>query len=239
MKGNVAVVEIAWTGTMTGDGPTMKATNKSVSQKRARVYVFNDDGLVKEERIYSDTVGMRAQMRGDKNAPALEPLPTGAPEVHFGKGTPDEDKLVDWAKKIDDTFSTDDLKLASALLADDLQYDAVGLPPAHGKKAFAAGLQGFFKAIPDAKWTPTTVLGIDGFVVIEHVLTGTPKHPVGRLTKVNGKPITGQHYLEIWQPSADGKLAHGWEYENPVEAMQQMGVEEKQHEGAAAPGAGK
>jgi limonene-1,2-epoxide hydrolase len=224
MKGNVAVVELTWTGTMTGDAKDLKATNKPIGQKRAIVYAFNDDGLVKEEHIYSDSLGLRAQMRGDKKAPPVEPHPTGAAEVHIAKGTPDEDRLVDWAKKLDDAFNTDDVKQAAATLADDVVYDAWGLPLLKGKKENVKDLQGTFRAFPDQKWTPTNVWGIDGYVVIEHVFTGTQKVPYGRMTKVTGKPVTGQHFLEIWQPSADGKLAHGWGYTNPVEAMEQAGA---------------
>jgi hypothetical protein len=240
IKGNVAVVEYTLVGTMTRDGKDFKATNKPIGQKRAVVYVFNDDGLVKEERLYADVLAMRAQMKGDKNAPPIEALPAGAPEMHVAKGTPDEDKLADWAKKVDDAFNTGDVKQPIAFLADDVEYDAWGVPPLKGKKENAKDLRSFFKAFPDQKWTSTNVMGIDGFVVIEHVFTGTQKAPYGRFTKVTGKPVTGEHYLEIWQPNADGKLAHGWAYANPVEALQQTGVMEKsQEKPASSPAASK
>lgn len=226
IKGNVAMVEVTFTGVMTRDGSDLKATNKPMGTKRAAVYAFNDDGLVKEERAYADVAVMRAQMRGDKGAPAVESTPTGDPEVHVAKGTPDEDKLVDWAKKIDETFSTDDVKQATTLLADDVQYDSWGVPALKGKKDVARGLQGFFKAFPDQKWAPTNVWGIDGYVVIEHVFTGTQKLPFGPIAKPTGKPVTGEHFLSIWQPTPDGKLAHVWSYANPMEAIQQTGAQE-------------
>jgi steroid delta-isomerase-like uncharacterized protein len=217
---------MTFTGVMTKDGSDLKATNKPMGTKRASVYAFNDDGLVKEERIYADVAVMRAQLRGDKGAPAVESTPSGDPEVHVAKGTPDEDKLVDWAKKIDDAFSTDDVKQATALLADDVQYDSWGLPSLKGKKDVAKSLQQFFKAFPDQKWAPTNVWGIDGYVVIEHVFTGTQKLPFGPVAKATGKPVTGEHFLSIWQPTPDGKLAHVWSYANPMEAIQQSGAQE-------------
>lgn len=82
-------------------------------------------------------------------------------------------------------------------------------------------MQAFFKAFPDQKWTPTNAWGIDGFAIIEHVFTGTQKLPYGEI------PKPGQHFLEIWQPNADGKLAHGWGYSNQMEALQQTGASEK------------
>jgi hypothetical protein len=70
------------------------------------------------------------------------------------------------------------------------------------------------------------VWGIDGYVVIEHVFTGTQKLPFGPVAKATGKPVTGEHFLSIWQPTPDGKLAHVWSYANPMEAIQQSGAQE-------------
>jgi len=234
VKGNVAVVELAWTGTMTGEMGETKPTNRPVGQRRVHVYFFTDDGLVKEVHQYFDAAGLRAQMKGEKNAPPLVPLPTGDPEVHVAKGAPDEDKLVGWAKQFDEALSTDDAKKATALLADDVEYDPLDAPALKGKKANAKALESFFKAFPDQKWTPTNVWGVDGFVVVEHVFTGTPKLPFGRFTKVTGKPVTGEHVLEIWQPNAEGKLLHAWSYSNPTEALKQVGAVEKTPETPAA-----
>ena len=61
-----------------------------------------------------------------------------------------------------------------------------------------------------------------------------------REAQLNGKPITGEHYLEIWQPNADGKLSHGWAYANPIEALQQAGGMEKvEKKPASSPSASK
>jgi len=230
LTGRVAVVECIWTGTFTnlpGDSLYREGGKSNpMGVKRAEVYVFGDDGLVKERRVYNNGMGVRAQARGDKNAPPIEPLPTGAPEMHMAKGTADEDKLGDWAKKIEDAFNTDDVAQVTPTLAEDVEYETWGVPSIKGKKDDVRDLQRFFKAFPDQKWTPTNVWAFEGFVVIEHVFTGTQKLPYGRFTKVTGKPVTGQHFLEIWQPNADGKLVHVWSYSNPLEALKQTGATE-------------
>lgn len=228
MKGNVAVVEFIWTGTWTGalPGDTAKFKGAAVGAKRADVYVFDDDGRAREQRIYLNRMGVKAQRQGDKNAPPIEPVPTGTPELHVAKGTADEDKLVDWAKKIQDALDTHDVAQVTPLLADDLEYETWGVRPIKGKKDNVQDLQRFFKAFPDQKWTPINLWGSDGFVVIEGVFTGTQKMPYGQFTKVTGKPVTGQHFLQIWQPNADGKLVHVWSYWNPIEAQQQAGAAE-------------
>jgi protocatechuate 3,4-dioxygenase beta subunit len=51
---------------------------------------------------------------------------------------------------------------------------------------------------------------------------------------VTGKPVTGEHVLEIWQPNAEGKLLHAWSYSNPTEALKQVGAVEKTPETPAA-----
>jgi hypothetical protein len=215
MKGNVAVVECAWTGVSAKKPSNQGDKRNPMGVRRAEVYVFGEDGLVRERRIYANGVAVGAQARGEKNAPPAEPLPAGASEVHVAKGGPDEDRLLVWAKGFEDALNTKDVGQVTALLADDVKSEAWGTPPINGRRQNAEDLQSLFAAFPDGKWTPTNVWGIDGFVVIEHVFTGTQRLLYHQLGKVTGKPVTGQHFLEIWQPNAEGKLAHRWTYSNP------------------------
>ena len=213
IKGNVAVTEIAWSGT---------AGKKPVGQLRVHVAWFNDDGSIKEEHQYSDGAGFAAQLAGKKTAPAVPTLPTGAPEVHVAKGTPDEDKLADWAKTIDDTWSKDDAKAATALFADDGDFwTNMGGPVVKGKKDLAKGFTGWFKTFPDQKWTVSNAWGIDGFAIVEDSLSGTQKGALGPLP-ASGKPVTNWHFVEISQPTADGKVSHQWTYGNTLEATSQI-----------------
>jgi ketosteroid isomerase-like protein len=232
-KGNVAVVEIVWVGTMTGDFMGVKANKRPLGQTRLHVVFFTDDGLVKEQHEYGDAAGVSAQMRGAKMAPPVPVLPTNPPEVHAAKGTPDEDKLADWAKGIDDAFSKDDVKAVQ--FADDADYwlNISGQPAARGKKEMTRELTAFFKAFPDQKWTTTNAWGIDGFAIVEHTMSGTQKGPFGPLPASN-KPVTAWHWVDIAQPSADGKLQHGWGYANLFEMMAQTGAL-KMHEGDKMP----
>lgn len=224
IKGNVAIVESAWAGTMTGDFMGMKATKKPAGQLRVDVMWFNDDGLVKEMHEYGDDAGLLAQMGGKKAAPAVPVLPTNMPDVHLAKGTPDEDKLADWAKGADVAFSQDDPKALVAAIADDGDewINFSGGPAMKGKKEIGKGLEGFFKTFPDQKWTTVNAWGIDGFAIVEHTMTGTQKGPLGPLP-ASKKEVKDWHWLDIMQPSADGKLQHGWGYANLLEVMQAAG----------------
>jgi ketosteroid isomerase-like protein len=225
IKGNAVVAETVWTGTMTGDFMGMKATKKPVGEYRVDVMQFNDDGLVKEMREYGDDAGLMAQMSGKKGAPPVPVLPTNMPELHVSKGTPEEDKLADWAKAVDDTFSKGDVKAAIAESADDADYwiNFRGAPATKGKKDLSKDLEAFFKAFPDQKWTTVNAWGIDGFAILEHTMTGTQKGRLGALPASN-KEVRDWHWLDIMQPTADGKLQRGWGYANLVEVLVQTGA---------------
>jgi ketosteroid isomerase-like protein len=225
MKGNVAVVEIVWAGTMTSDFMGVKASKKPLGQTRLHVAWFNDDGLIKEQHEYGDSVGVMSQMKGAKGAPPVPTIPTNAPEIHVAKGTPDEDKLADLAKGMDETFSKDDVKAVVATVADDADYwlNFSGKPATKGKKDLTKDLTDLLKAFPDQKWTPTNAWGIDGYAIIEHTVSGTQKGQFGSMAASN-KPVTNWHWVDIIQTTADGKMQHGWGFANLAEMMLQTGA---------------
>jgi hypothetical protein len=145
---------------------------------------------------------------------------------------------VEWAKASDDTMNKDDAKAVVATLADDADYwlNLSGQPAMKGKKENAAGLAAFYKAFPDQKWTPTNAWGIDGYAILEHTMSGTQKGPLGPM-RASGKAVTGWHWADIMQFTADGKLQHGWGYANPIEMMAQTGA--LKHPGEKPPMAAK
>jgi ketosteroid isomerase-like protein len=235
VKGNVAISELVWSATMTGDFMGMKATKKPVGQARVHVAWFSDDGLLKEVHQYADGAGLMAQIEGKPGAPTVPLLPTNAADVHIAKGTPEEDKLADWGKGIAETFSKADLKAAVALMADDGDdwINISRMPPTKGKKEMTKGIDAWFKAVPDQKWTVSNAWGVDGFAIVESTLTGTQKGRLGSLPP-SSKPITGWHWLDISQSSADGKVLHHWGYANLIEMMEQTGA--LKHAGAKTGG---
>ena len=221
IKGNVAVSEIVWSGTMTGDMGPFKATGKAVGAPRVHVMFFNDDGLIKEMHEYGDDLTTMMQAQGKKDAAAVPTIPTNPPEVHVSKGSPDEDALVAWAKGLDDTWSKGDPKGIVALFATDGDMTNMGGPATKGSKALLKDVSGYYKAFPDGKFTTTNAWGIDGFAIVEHTFSGTHKGAMGPFP-ASGKSIN-VHMLDIWQPSADKKVQHDWGYFNMVEMLSQTG----------------
>jgi steroid delta-isomerase-like uncharacterized protein len=240
MKGNVAVLEISWTGTLTNEFMGIKPNNKAAGGRRVHVAFFNDDGLIKEEHQYADGAGVLAQLTGKKGAPPAPVLRTNPPEVHIGKSTPDEDKLVDWAKANDDLFSKADAKgILAATASDGDVWINFGGPAMKGKD-LEKGLTGWLKAFPDQKWTVNNAWGIDGFAIVEHTMTGTQKGALGPVPASN-KGVKDWHWIEISQPTADGKMQHDWSFANLNEALAQTGAFKAPGEkpAAAAPAGAK
>jgi hypothetical protein len=239
---HVVVSEIAWAGTMTGDFKGIKATNKPVGQVSARVLWFGEDGLLKAMHVYADGAGLMAQMAGTKGAPPVPLLPTNSPEIHVSQGSPEGDNLVDWAKGTDATMSKDDPETALGQFADDgdCWVNFSGTTATRGKKENEKALARFFKAFPDQKWTSVNAWDIAGFAILEHTMSGTQKGPIAT-HHGTGKPVTDWHWLDILQPSAEGKIQHGWGYANLVELMKQTGDSKPEDRAAAkvAPAATK
>jgi hypothetical protein len=180
---------------------------------------------VKEARQYGDDAGFLAQIKGAKGAPPVPVVPTSAPEIHVAKGTPDEDKLADWAKSIDETVSKGDAVATAALVSEDgdLWWNVAAAPAAKGKKDVAKAVAAWTKSIADQKWATTNAWGIDGFAIIEHSVSGTQKAAFGTLP-ASSKAISGWHWIGIVQPTADNKIAHSWSYANALEAGLQTGA---------------
>jgi hypothetical protein len=73
--------------------------------------------------------------------------------------------------------------------------------------------------------------------VTERTVQGTLKGRFAWLPPAN-KEFTA-HVADVWQPTADGKLAHGWTYGNLAEVALQTGAMKPPPEKAPAPAAAK
>ena len=85
------------------------------------------------------------------------------------------------------------------------------------------GIEGWFRTVPDQKWTSSNAWGIDGYAIVESTLTGTQKGRLGPIPP-STKPITAWHWLDISQPGVDGKVMHHWGFANLGEMLMQTGA---------------
>ncbi len=218
-KGNVVATDLVVAGTMTGDFMGMKASKKPVGRHQLIISKYNDDGLITEEHVYGDGPGMMMQMKGAKDAPPVPDMPSGLPEMHWAKNTPDEDKLVDWAKGFNDAFNKDDPKAIGAEFAPegDVTFFFMGGKVVKAGKDLDKVHADLFKAIPKAEFAIVNVWAADGFVVAERTLSGTMKGKMGPVPASN-KDVT-LHVADVLMPTADGKVSHAWAYGNMAELM--------------------
>jgi ketosteroid isomerase-like protein len=225
IKDHVAVAEIAWTATMTGDAAGAKASHRRVGQHRIQIAVLDDAGRIRELRVYGDDSGLAAQIAGRPGAPPVPVLQTNPPTVHVSTGGPEEDRLAEWAKGLDEVFSRGEPGPALESMADDgdAWVNFAGQPATRGKKALARELGDWFKAFPDQKWTTSGAWGIDGFAIVEHTMSATQKGSLGQL-RASNKPVRSWHWVDVRQPSADEREQHDWAYANLAELLQQTGA---------------
>ena len=225
-KNDVLVWEYGWTGTQTGEFMGMKPTKKPVGVMAVSVHWFTPEGKIKETHRYVDmgSLGMQLGMPKAKGR-AMVGLPTTT-ETHVAKGTGDEDKNVDAIKASSAAVEKKDAKAFLDSMTDDSTYDANVMPkPMQGKKSAEAWFKSFTHAFPDLKSTSTNMWGVEDYVINEYVMTGTQKGalsgPAGTIP-ATGKPVT-LHGVEIFQLK-DGKMVHGWGYENGAEFAMQLGL---------------
>jgi hypothetical protein len=116
VKNDVLAQEWVITGTNTGELNGAKPTNKTIGVLVASVLTFTPEGLSKTEHRYWDSSTGASQL-GLMNALArpVAALPSGEPEWHIAKGTPEEDQLAIVAKAINGAFEESRRRISSVL----------------------------------------------------------------------------------------------------------------------------
>ncbi len=196
-KGAVAVVHYGVNGRTPGGQP--------MGHEGLLFYRFHPSGLIEEEHRYLDSLTPMAQigMLGTTPARAVPTLPTEL-KVHVARSSPEEEVNV---AIVTASFATLDSKNEPAFLAtiaDDAVLDELIHPqPFIGQRNVRAWFETWTKAIPGATSEITAILGVGEFVLVETVVRGTLKGPLGRLLASN-KPFA-VHRAAIVQVR-DGKL---------------------------------
>jgi steroid delta-isomerase-like uncharacterized protein len=213
VKGDVVVVEWAWSATHTGQLMGVKATGKPVGAMGVDVMWFTPEGLIKEQHTYTDLGTVMAQIGASKQKGRAAPtVPSAMPTVAVSTGSADEAKNVEAATK---RFEAFEKKSEAAFLgssSDDLTWDDLTQPEA--MKGKAAGKRYFVeltRAFPDVKATTTNAWGFGDYVIAEVTLSGTQR------AAFFGVPPTNKairlHALDILQ-FKDGAIVKGWSYGN-------------------------
>jgi steroid delta-isomerase-like uncharacterized protein len=223
VKGDVVIVEWAWTGTHSGEMMGVKATEKPVGAMGADVSWYSPDGLIKEQHTYMDVGTIMSQMGVSKaKARPVPTLPTGAPTVVASTNSADETKNVDAATKMFGAFEKKSDADFTAGATDDMTWDDMTQPEtSKGKAAAKKYFSAMTTAFPDVKATTQNAWGVGDFVVAEGTITGTHKAAFFGIQPT--KKQINLHGLDIIQ-FKDGKIVSGRSYGNGAELMMQLGL---------------
>ncbi len=222
VKQDVAAIEFGWTGTHSGDFLGVKASDKPAGTTGLMLVTYDNDGHIKQETRYSDLATVFTQVGLIKGKPRAIPTPVASPEINFAKGTPDEDKNLAVAKGLNDTFASKKEADFLAPLADDVEWNDVGMgETSKGKDGAKKFYNGFLKAFPDAKSELTSSFAVGDYVIAESSFTGTHKGDMGPI-KATKRPVN-LHGVDVFQFS-NGKIVKGWSYGNSIEFVGQVGL---------------
>src|SRR5262249_54847571 len=147
-------------------------------------------------------VGQLGKGKGMPFRPVVT-VPTGEPELHAAKGTPEEDKIVETTKGVYATFEKKAEADFVASVDDKVSWSDNMAPKDQGKADVKKFFQMFTKAIPDIKCSADNVWGVDGYAVAEFTMTGTQSGALGPL-KPSKVPYVF-HGVDIVEVNKDGK----------------------------------
>jgi ketosteroid isomerase-like protein len=149
-------------------------------------------------------------------------LPSGEPEWHVAKGTPEEAKSVDLAMTIYNSFEKKAEADFLGSISDTSVWADLSQPKDMSGKAEAKKFfQMFTKAFSDLKQTVDPIFAVDEYVVGVTTLTATHTGQLGPL-KPTKKPLT-LHSMDIMVVK-DGKVQSGATYASNMELLGQEGL---------------
>jgi steroid delta-isomerase-like uncharacterized protein len=240
------ILEWVINGKHTGELFGVKGKEQPIGHYGLSVVTFNQDGKVVRENRYGELGAVMTQIgaAGTKAKPRPIPEVPKQPEPFGAKGTPEEDKQLEVAKKL--LTSLEEKKEAdfTGLLTDDMEHDGLfHLETSKGKDGAKKFFKQFTTAFPDAKFEVTKAVAIGDYVIAESTLKATHKGQLGTIAPTK-RPVT-LHLVDILKMK-DGKIARAWTYQNSLELQHQLGLfdvkagnipaSQAQPAGAAKPG---
>lgn len=198
------------------------AAGQAMGHEGLLFYRFRPSGEIEEERRYLDSMTPMAQM-GLLGAHPARHLPTLSTEMnnYVARRTHGEDQNV---ALVTSSLTSLELKNREAFLitlADDAVIDELIQPePYAGKQKVKVWFDMWTTAIPDARSEITSIIGVGDFVLVESVVRGTLKGPLGGVAAAN-RPFS-VHRAEILQMK-DGKLARISAFMNGKELAEAVG----------------
>ena len=222
-KGNVVVATWSWTGTDTGGFLGKKATSRPAGLEGVTIGWYNDDGMVREVRVYEDgqTVVDQLDARAKKGTFRAPPVTHAGMEVIVGVAAPGDDANLRVAKIFYEALENRRQTEILGLFNSDSTADDYAMAPqtARGLGDWKAMVRSWTSAFPDSSQLPlVSQIVVNDYVISERIVHATHRGPVGRIGPT-GLPVT-VHAVDIMQLK-DGKIARFWTWSNTLELVAQ------------------
>lgn len=215
--GSIAIAEWAVAGKNTGEAWGQKPTNKDVGYSGVSVLIFDEQGKITREHLYSDDPTLMSQlgMPGMRGRP-VQPLPTGATEWITQTGSEEEKKNADAVKAFYAAYDSKDSKAITASMTDDVVFVDMGRPDGDTKTntKVTKDWETFSKAFPDVKFSPKSITAAGNLVVVEGSFSGTMKGNLGPIKATNKNGTV--HFVDILELKG-GKVSKLVSYNNGAE----------------------
>lgn len=150
-------------------------------------YRFQASGLIEEERRYLDSMTPMAQL-GALGAVSARPVPALplAMKQYVAQGSPRESANVALVRNNLGALNSRNESAFLASMSEDAMVDELMQPQPSARKENAKDwFEMWTRAVPDASFEITNVEGIGEFVLLEGVVHGTLKGPLGYLSPAN------------------------------------------------------
>ena len=186
-------------------------------------YRFDPSGLVKEERRYLDSATPMAQLGLFGPSAARRPLPTlpSTMQAHIAGTSPREEQNASLVRSAFAALDTADAAAFLGAFAEDGVLDDLIEPsPSGGKQNVKAWFDRWTRATAGARTEIATLAAIGDDVLMETVVRGRLKKPLGRLVP-SDRPFS-VHRAAIVQVK-DGKIARLTLFMNSKELAQAVG----------------
>lgn len=212
-------VEWTMTGVQARDWMGVPATGRPVAFKGLAVLFTKDDGTIADVHVYFDVAVVKAQLGvGPKELAALPPapVPAGPPQVFEPTHSADEARDVTAARTMLDALEKNDEAAYLATMTDDVVTETLErAQPMRGRDDHKAYFRAMHRAISQLDTTVDNAWGITRFAVVEYFIAGEQVGALGWLPPQRDRVIRLQvaDVMEI----RDGKVAHVWRYDNPLQ----------------------
>jgi predicted ester cyclase len=216
-------LEWTMTGTHARTWKDIPPTHKPVIIKGVTLLWTKDDGTIIDVHVYFDVAAVKAGLgvapKGlDVASLPVVPPPTGGTQELEQALPPagEENKNVELAKGALDALEANKEADYLGAMADDVEVDT-SERVAHGKAEAKAYFRAMRKAIGQLDTTVIASWGVSTYAVVEYSIAGEQLGPIMWIPAERDRVVRWE-LVDIYEIK-NGKIAHVWRYDNPIQIL--------------------